>query len=288
MGKTWVQKMPEGTMTQLEKLTASDVADATQWQVITEGKCEFCTACSAGYHNDGCNQNYGKNPEGSCRACKSSCPAGTFMKHAEKDAGCHDPPWSQNTTESGKFHILEDYTCEQCPTWVRRGHNISIVAACGLQTEYEHFTANVVNGKVQKQLKTVLPQHDDAQQVGGVTRRNFRTFINNLMPYCPPGFYFNTKSPECTFVNYAQDFELPNSELVDIGYEAYTPQCCEACTDCFAPKNKRDTNIWKQCDGRSLDDTQNKCVEKCVLGYYQDGEQCKRCRTCYDGILSVT
>ncbi len=90
-----------------------------------------------------------------------SCNPGFFPLHSEKEAGCHEPPTHLNATDgSGKFQTLEDYTYARCPTWVRQGQNLSIVAACGLQASgdtYEHFSALPVNGVLQKTPKSVVP-----------------------------------------------------------------------------------------------------------------------------------
>jgi len=286
---TWV-KSPNFEFLKISSLNANTVLDATKWEVLTNGNCQFCTACDAGYYNDGCNQNYESFPEGKCKACKTQCAPNFFLSHPEQDAGCHDPPWSQNSTDaSNKFQILEDYTCVRCPTWVRRGKKIYVVSACGrhnLGDTYQHFDSEMQGSQLLKKLYPVQIELDSSTKIAGVERGNFRTFVNNLKPYCPPEFFFDVKVPTCNFVNEGFTFELPNKTRVDIGYDDYNPLCCKKCTVCMPPTKKKDIDSWKPCTGDTDEDVQNKCVDKCVLGYWQDGDQqCKRCSTCYDGIL---
>jgi hypothetical protein len=121
--KTWVQSPgPQPSSKRLSDVQPADVADASKWTVLSEGNCQFCTHCSAGECKEGCDQqrqyDLGK-PEGECKQCKTACANGEFLWHSEKEAGCHEPPAHQNVTDgSGKFAILEDYTCTRC---ARRG-----------------------------------------------------------------------------------------------------------------------------------------------------------------------
>lgn len=289
----WVRS-PDGNLFQFGQLRAGDVSDASQWNVLTEGNCQFCTACNAGFYNNGCNKNYENAPAGACKPCMTQCPSKYFMLHPERDAGCHDPPLNHLAPDgSGKFQILDDYTCVACPTWVRLGEEISVVSACGLYKAgdtYEHYSSQMEGATIKKTLKPVQEEPHASSQIAGVERRNFRTFINNLQNYCPPRFFFNTRAPGCDFIDRGEEFELHSKVRVFMGYEAYAPQCCNQCTECaqFSATTKKDLSSWKECTGKTITDVQNKCVDKCVLGYWQDGDACRRCTTCYDGILADT
>jgi hypothetical protein len=194
------------------ELQASAVQDPNTWTVLTQGTCQFCTPCSAGYYNDACNQYYELgSPQGECKQCKSQCPVGQFMWHPDQDAGCHEPPKSHNATDnSGQFQILHDYTCVPCPKWVRQGANLSVVAACGLHganDKYVHFSSDIQKNEVQTTQKAVVEEANGNEKIDGVERRNFRTFIKNLKPYCPPMFFFNSGILGCDLINEGEVFD---------------------------------------------------------------------------------
>jgi hypothetical protein len=50
---------------------------------------------------------------------------------------------------------------------------------------------------------------------------------------------------------------------------------------------------WQQCMGDSVEDVQDRCVAKCVHGYWEESvgsggtaeKRCRRCSTCYDGVV---
>jgi len=143
--------------------------------------------------------------------------------------------------------------------------------------------------QILKTSKLVEIGPDSSTKIAGVEKGNFRTFANNLKPYCPPKFFFDKQNPVCNFINQGENFEFPNKTKVEIGYNEYNPLCCKKCTVCEPPLKKKDIDSWKSCEGDSDEDLQNKCVDKCVLGYWQDGEEyCRRCSTCYDGMLPST
>jgi hypothetical protein len=110
--KTWVQKTGSNPQ-RLSNVLPADVTDTSQWTVLSQGMCQFCTPCDAGKFNEDCDKQsqyeIGK-PEGECKQCKPTCFTGFFLLHPEKDAGCHDPPVHLNSTDnSGKFQTLHDY-----------------------------------------------------------------------------------------------------------------------------------------------------------------------------------
>ncbi len=82
---------------------------------------------------------------------------------------------------------------------------------------------------------------------------------------------------------------LPGSQRVLVGDAPYNSKCCEVCKNCESPLAMRDTGNWKPCDGDSVMDVQNFCMEKCTLGYWkkQNGaaQECHKCSRCLDGIL---
>jgi hypothetical protein len=289
----WVQS-PAGEQQYKKKfgqLQHNEVRDVAQWKVLAKGNCQFCQACSGGWYNAGCNNYASRSPQGECRACKSSCPKGFFLWHPEQDAGCHEPPAHQAATDnSGKFQILYDYTCKQCPSWVIKDEKLWVVAACGLQQPgdtYAHFKAG--DGELRAASVNVADMAAGEQELAaGVRRKNFRTFVDNLKPYCPTEFFFDSKIAGCGFVRGGAPLELPGQVTVQVGYEAYNPKCCQPCTTCEAPLERKDMNRWRKCDGADIEDVQKHCVEKCVIGYWEATatKQCNRCSSCYEGVLS--
>lgn len=291
---TWVS---HGVTTRkLASVTAQEVADVSQWTVLSQGKCTFCTPCLAGNYNGECNKKYEFGvPQGECKECRKECMPGYFMRHPDRDAGCHDPPTNQNSTsEPNRFHILHDYTCEKCPKWMLKGKNIYAVSACGKHSAgdtYTHFSSNVQSNDVEATQKLVVDEPNADALIAGVQRRNFRTFINNLKHYCPPAFFFKTTIPGCAFIiNNAVEFQLHGNEKVQIGYEEYNARCCQPCTICDSATERKDMSSWRQCDGSSTEDLQSKCVEKCALGYWEEKnrKECHKCSTCFEGILSAS
>jgi hypothetical protein len=290
---TWVS---HGVITRkLDGLLAREVSNANDWNVLGNGKCHFCTPCEAGHYNAGCNKNYELGaPHGECKQCRKDCPPGNFMRHPDRDAGCHDPPLNQNATDApGRFQILHDYTCVPCPRWVLQDTKIYVVSACGKHKPgdtYTHFSSDVKSNVVQAEEKPVVEESNANEEIAGVQRRNFRTFINNLRPYCPSSFFFKSTIPGCGFLERGDTFELPDNARVKVGYDEYNARCCQPCTTCDTTTQRKDMSSWQLCTGSSIEDLQNKCVDKCVLGYWEDKDtgQCNRCSTCFEGVLKTS
>ena len=296
--KTWVQKTKSNPQ-RLSSVSPADVTDTKEWTVLSQGHCQFCTPCDAGKFNEGCDKQsqyeLGK-PEGECKQCKVTCFTGSFLLHPEKEAGCHDPPVHLNSTDnSRKFQTLHDYTCEPCPKWVKDGQKLSIVAACGLQSAdatYDHYSAQTVNNVVQKTAKPVLPMERGDDLLALVPRKNFRGFMDNRLDYCPSGYFFDSTIPGCDFVNNGKELKV-HKRAVIVGYNAYQPACCRACKNCVGATQKKDMSSWRECTGNSLEDVQDRCVDKCVLGYWEETvgtgaaaeKRCKRCSSCFDGVV---
>lgn len=301
--KTWVQapgQAPAQSPQRLAAVSLTAVANASAWTVLSEGNCQFCTPCVAGEFNEGCDkkaQYVLGAPEGSCKPCLQSCNPGLFLLHREKEAGCHEPPTHLNATDnSSRFATLEDYTCARCPTWVKQGQNLSIVAACGLQTAgatYEHFIAVPVNGVLQKTAKAVEPLTRGEELLAGVPRKNFRGFMNSLKNYCVEGYFFDPQIPGCGFVNSGSPLAVSARKTVIVGFDAYRPACCQACKNCAGAIARKDMSSWRQCTGNSVEDVQDRCVAKCVLGYWEQTvgtnstaeKRCNRCSSCFDGVV---
>lgn len=284
-------------------------ADVAGWTVLTEGVCRACTFCAAGFFNDQCNTQAAYelgSPQGACRPCRTQCPAGFFLLHPEKDAGCHEPPLHQQATDgSGDWMISSDYACERCPTWVKAGASLRAVTVCGLQAQYSYFDTDAggamfdANDDLQARTHTVsFSAADNAliPQAGSnrAPRKNFGTLLQHAKPYCPVGFFFNARRAGCAFVEQtdgAKVLQLPGlGQEVLVGYDGYNPRCCEVCKRCVAPLESKDMANWKECKGDSVQDVQNFCMAKCVLGYWRQGvsaneTQCRQCSTCHDGIL---
>lgn len=298
--KTWVQA-PAQSPQRLAAVSPAAVIDASKWTVLSEGNCQFCTPCVAGEFNAGCDKQPQYElgaPEGSCKPCLQSCNPGLFLLHREKEAGCHEPPTHLNATDnSSRFATLEDYTCARCPTWVKQGQNLSIVAACGLQAfgaTYEHFSAVPVNGVLQKTAKAVEPLARGEELLAGVPRKNFRGFMGSLKNYCPLNYFFNPQIPGCAFVNSGSPLAVSARKTVIVGFDAYRPACCQACKNCAGATAKKDMSSWRPCTGNSVEDVQDRCVAKCVLGYWEQSvdtnstaseKRCNRCSSCFDGVV---
>jgi len=233
------------------------------WSVVTEGVCKYCTFCVRGSYNAGCNKGYGGVPgaQGQCSPCNTQCEPKHFLHHPDKDAGCHDPKETKQATDgSGNWMTTQNYECRRCPTWVHEHGKIYTVTACGLNTHYKHAS---LDGKIDD---AEVPSMLDGEQPfyeSSPARKTFRSFYNDKRAYCLPGFYFNSKLPNCNLLSQGEPFKLPAEYgTVVIGYEPYNPDCCTVCKVCASPLEYKDISIWKSCTGDTMEDTQNHCMDQ--------------------------
>ena len=110
------------------------------------------------------------------------------------------------------------------------------------------------------------------------------------------GYFFDPQIPGCAFVNSGSSLAVSARKTVIVGYDAYRPACCQACKNCVCATAKKDMSSWQPCMGDSLEDVQDRCVDKCVLGYWEQTvgtnstnstaeKRCKRCSSCFDGVV---
>jgi len=135
---------------------------------------------------------------------------------------------------------------------VKNGDKLLAVRACGKISTYIHFSEST-----SKQVDP-MPDGNSFYPGGTAARKNFRTFLDNAAPYCPPGFFFNSKLPACDFMDQGRELTLPGSQRVLVGDDPYNSKCCEACKNCASPLARRDTANWKPCNGDSVIDVQNR------------------------------
>ena len=235
------------------------------WRVVTEGVCKYCTFCARDSYNAGCNKGYGGNPgpEGQCLPCLQQCEPNHFLHHPDKDAGCHDPAETKRATDgSGNWMTKQNYECKRCLTWVHEHGNIYTVTACRRNTHYTHTSSDL---KIKDNVVPPMPDGDKPYESGPL-RKTFRSFYNDKRANCLPGFYFNSKLPNCNLLPQGEAFKLPAEYGTDvIGYDDYNPGCCSVCTSCASPLEFKDISIWKSCTGDTMQDTQNHCMEKCLI-----------------------
>jgi hypothetical protein len=264
----------------------TDPGDVSKWQVVTEGNCTVCSTCVLGQHNSECNTPSAYQafqPQGVCKDCKTSCAQGYYMFHPETEAGCHHPATGTRTDDTSmplKYEIKHDYECKECPTWVKQGEKLKVVTNCGLKNSYTHHSEQAAldsNKQLSKQIYSIdtsNPYH------------KFKQFLQDAKNYCPLLFFFNSKIQGCDFVQTnGQDYKLPPFHTLTVGFDDYNPKCCELCTTCDPPLQRKNMDFWKQCPGHSMTDLQNQCSDKCLVGYWQDDNDCRQCSTCQEGIL---
>ena len=284
----WVR---QGTSDPVHLNLSPSSIDLSTWSVVTEGVCKYCTFCVRGSYNAGCNKGYGGVPgaQGQCSSCNTQCEPNHFLHHPDKDAGCHDPKKTKQATDgSGNWMTTQNYECRRCPTWVHEHGKIYTVTACGLNTHYKHAS---LDGEIKEYNVPPMPDGEEPyESTSAPPRKTFRSFYADKKNYCLPGHYFDTQLPGCNLLATGQQFKLPAEYgTVDIGYETYNLGCCAVCKVCASPLEYKDISIWKACTGDTMEDTQNHCMDKCLINYWQDKNDtqktCKRCSSCYDGIL---
>ncbi len=256
---------------------------------VTHGACQLCKTCSKGQYNGLCNVHMlGNNPVGSCQSCLTECEQDFFMHHSEKEAGCHAPPETQRSANN-MWKISENYVCERCPTWVRQQDSITIVSACGFRQKYTGWVWDEDSGiSAQQQDVSFKNWESDFAELGD-KYRNYRSFMRDLVKYCPPGYFYDEHIPDCDLGQQSQSYKVPGTggTIVSIGFDMYNPTCCQPCTTCPHFKNK-DTSNWKACLGDSLSDTQNACVDRCGAMFWENktASECRRCSTCHNRTVS--
>jgi hypothetical protein len=257
---------------------------------VTHGTCQLCKTCTKGQYNGMCNVHMvGNNPVGSCQSCLTECAENFFMHHSEKEGGCHSPPETQRSANN-MWKINENYVCQRCPTWVRQQDNISIVTACGFRQKYMGWAWDE-NSRISAQQQDVSFKNWESEIAElGPNYRNFRSFMRDLVMYCPAGYFYDESIPNCNLVEQSQTYKVPGTggNIVSIGYGTYNPNCCQPCTKC-PHFTKKDTSNWKACLGDSLSDTQDACVDRCGAMYWENktASECRRCNTCHEGFLAL-
>jgi hypothetical protein len=259
---------------------------------LQHGPCQMCKPCFKGEYNGMCNVHMsGVNPSGTCQSCLTNCPSGFYMYHSEKEAGCHAPPEIYRSTNN-LWKTTENYVCQRCPTWVREADKIYVVSACGVSEKYTGWVWDE-NSNLVAQTKDVSYSNWEADFAElGDTYRNYRSFMRDLVPYCPTAYFYDEKVAGCNLGQQdSQTYSVPGTaaRTVTIGYQMYNPNCCRPCTTCTHFK-KKDTSNWKACMGDSVINTQDFCVDRCGAMYWENetASECRRCSTCDSGFLPVT
>lgn len=257
---------------------------------VQHGPCEMCKPCVKGMYNAKCNV-YGTalNPEGICDSCLTQCPAGFFMFHSDKEAGCHAPPDIFRHSNTDLWKITENYNCQKCPTWVRDSDKIYIVTACGVTEKYKGWSWDLNSNLVSTQIPVVYSNWEQDYKLLGESYKNYRSFARDLVAYCPVAYFYDERIAGCSLSEQQpQLYSIPGTagRTVSIGYSDYNPNCCKPCTTCSHSK-KKDTSNWKACMGDSVVNSQDFCVERCGAMYWENvtARECRRCSTCDSGFL---
>ena len=269
------------------------------WQLQSEGVCQDCEECIDGEFNEACNDYsvasteniYGK---GRCQACLQNCdthPFGSmysYMYHPDAVKGCH--PESNSSKRSiydpAKVRVTSDYECKQCASSVLvQDTNLYVVAGCGFNTKYYYHDAN--NGIKQSSSQE---HNSDLLEDMQANKQYYRE--HGRLPYCPLGFYYDASQDDCALDAYEESAHITSEkeELIDprkgITQSTYRVHCCKRCTECGNFNfDRKDTRHYRECDGSSLQDTQDHCVEKCPFGSYvnETGKTCVPCTSCQCG-----
>jgi hypothetical protein len=59
----------------------------------------------------------------------------------------------------------------------------------------------------------------------GPNYRNYRSFMRDLVMYCPAGYFYDESMPNCNLVEQSQTYKVPGTggNIVSIGSGTYTP-----------------------------------------------------------------
>jgi len=269
--------------------TLSDTDKQTQLYV-QHGPCQMCRPCVKGMYNAKCNvYGSGLDPEGVCDSCLTQCPAGFFMYHSDKEAGCHAPPDIFKHGNTDLWKITENYNCQKCPTWVRDSDKIYIVTACGVTEKYRGWSWDSNSNLVSAQIPVQYSNWEQDYKLLGESYKNYRSFARDLVAYCPVAYFYDERIAGCSLSEQQpQIYTIPGTagRTVSIGYSEYNPNCCKPCTTCSHSK-KKDTSNWKACMGDSVVNSQDFCVDRCGAMYWENAtaRECRRCSTCDSGFL---
>jgi len=275
----------------VKQYTELSNTDKQQQLYVQHGPCQMCKPCARGMYNAKCNvYGTGVDPIGVCESCLTQCPAGFFMYHKDKEAGCHAPPEIFKYSND-LWKITDNYECQKCPTWVRDNDKIYVVTACGITEKYVGWSWDA-NSNLVKTEKDVIysGEKNDVKELGQ-SFKNYRHFLRDMVAYCPVAYFYDERVSGCSFSQQQSSiYTIPGTtaRTVSIGYSTYNPNCCKPCTTCSHSK-KKDTSNWKACMGDSVENSQDFCVDRCGAMYWENETvgECRRCSTCDSGFLSV-
>lgn len=267
---------------------------------VANSPCMLCTPCLKGYFNYGCNV-YNDGPisaSGQCRECTSQCDVGMFMHHPDGDGKCHFPSLIMKHLGSvDLWKVDTDYVCKKCPTWVLEKHasgkmTMSTATACGLRTSYDAY--NYENNNLVSDTHEILEWKDreaDEKKMGVKDWLKYRSFMRDLIAYCPREYFFDNKEQDCDDATLRREgyesYTVPGTDrTVTYGFHPYSPKCCKRCKG-FDPLMFKKGADWELCPGNTTEDVQNRYVYKCGRGYYENKNtsQCLKCSTCHEGMI---
>jgi hypothetical protein len=275
----------------VQQYTELSNADKQKQLYVQHGPCQMCKPCAKGMYNAKCNvYGTGFDPIGVCESCLTQCPAGFFMHHNDKEAGCHAPPEIFKYSND-LWKITDNYDCRKCPTWVRDNDKIYIVTACGVTEKYIGWSWDANSNLVSTEKPGVYSNWKQDYEQLGESYKNYRSFTRDLVAYCPVAYFYDERATGCSLSQQQpQIYTIPGTaaRTVSIGYSVYNPNCCKPCTTCSHSK-KKDTSNWKACMGDSVINSQDFCVDRCGAMYWENATagECRRCSTCDSGFLSI-
>jgi hypothetical protein len=139
----------------------------------------------------------GFDPIGVCESCLTQCPAGFFMHHNDKEAGCHAPPEIFKHSND-LWKITDNYDCRKCPTWVRDNDKIYIVTACGVTEKYIGWSWDANSNLVSTEKPGVYSNWKQDYEQLGESYKNYRSFTRDLVAYCPVAYFYDERATGCS------------------------------------------------------------------------------------------
>lgn len=265
-------------------------ADPAKYAIQRAGKCLPCTSCpftadTWGSYNHNCGHDW-VSP-GACEFC--SDPTGSEL--------CNDRQYVFHKHDEGCFgqQARSDYECGDCDYAAVHMTNavpsaVYLLVGCGLESSITLWD-----------LESKLPAARDCTYDDGTATTNLCYYpwedttptIPSLkltrlhpdyakifykdenayqmqIPYCPPGYYFDSTSTRCDV------FDSTDS----VKRKPYEESCCVYC-ETLPPGKRRDLNVWKECLGHSLEDTQKKGhVLDCGAQTYTTEGDINTCHSC--------